>query len=144
MGIYDKKDSINLWESIFEQMINGHSLSSILRQPGMPSYSWAKMQIRTNPEVESGYIQALRDRGDRLAEEIVELAFTQMPDDLDGRSKMAWIMHLRVKIDALKWTAAKLQPKVYGDRIDVSVNSTQISITQALKDAEKRLLTIDE
>jgi hypothetical protein len=133
----------SLWPEIFDQMANGRSLASILRQDGMPSYSWAKNQIRDDPEVTQGYVQALRDRGDRLAEEIVDLAFTPMPEYMDGKSKMAWIMHLRVKIDALRWTASKLQPKVYGERIDVSVTNTQISITQALEAANKRLLTID-
>ncbi len=124
-------------------MANGRSLASILRQDGMPSYSWAKNKIRDDPEVTQGYVQALRDRGDRLAEEIVDLAFTPMPEGLDSRGQSAWVMHLRVKIDALRWTASKLQPKVYGDRLDVSVTNTQISITQALEAANARLNTID-
>ncbi len=132
-----------LWAEIFDQMANGYSLSSILKQDGMPSYSWAKNKIREDPEVTQGYVQALRDRGDRLAEEIVNLAFSPMPEGLDSRGQSAWVMHLRVKIDALRWTASKLQPKVYGDRLDVSFDSTQISITQALEAANARLNTID-
>lgn len=132
-----------LWAEIFNQMANGRSLASILRQDGMPSYSWAKNKIRDDPEVTQGYVQALRDRGDRLAEEIVDLAFTPMPEGLDSRGQSAWVMHLKVKIDALRWTASKLQPKLYGDRVDISVTNTQISITQALAVAEARLNTID-
>ena len=105
----------------------------------MPSYSWAKLQLRNNAELRQQYDQALEDRGDRLAEELIELAFTKLPDDLDGRAQSAWVQHLRVKIDVLKWTASKLRPRVYGERLDVSVTNTQISITQALEMAQARL-----
>lgn len=131
-----------LWPAILEAIANGQSLSSILRQKSMPSYSWAKLQLRTDPDLRKQYDQALEDRGDRLAEELIELAFTKLPDDLDGRAQSAWVQHLRVKIDVLKWTASKLRPRVYGERIDVSVTNTQISITSALEMAEKRVIDI--
>ena len=105
----------------------------------MPSYSWAKLQLRTDPELRKQYDQALEDSGDRLAEELIVLAFTKLPDGLDGRSQSAWVQHLRVKIDVLKWTASKLRPRIYGDRLDLSVANTQISITQALELAEARV-----
>jgi hypothetical protein len=129
----------SVWPAILDAIASGQSLSSILRREGMPSYSWAKLQLRSDPELRKQYDQALEDRGDRLAEELVELAFTKLPDDLDGRAQSAWVQHLRVKIDVLKWTASKLRPRVYGERIDVSVTNTQISITQALELAEKRI-----
>jgi len=135
----------NVWPAILDAIANGQSLSSILRREGMPSYSWAKLQLRTDPELRKQYDQALEDRGDRLAEELIELAFSKLPDDLDGRAQSAWVQHLRVKIDVLKWTASKLRPRVYGERIDVSVTNTQISITQALELAQARVEgTLDE
>ena len=45
-----------------------------------------------------------------------------------------------------KWAASKLGPRVYGERLDVSVNHEKISIIQALADAQNRVLvgvTID-
>jgi hypothetical protein len=129
----------SIWPTILDAIANGQSLSSILRREGMPSYSWAKLQLRTDPGLRKQYDQALEDRGDRLAEELIELAFTKLPDNLDGRAQSAWVQHLRVKIDVLKWTASKLRPRVYGERLDVSVINTQISITQALELAEKRI-----
>jgi hypothetical protein len=130
---------VEVWPAILDAIANGQSLSSILRREGMPSYSWAKLQLRNNAELRQQYDQALEDRGDRLAEELIELAFTKLPDDLDGRAQSAWVQHLRVKIDVLKWTASKLRPRVYGERLDVSVTNTQISITQALEMAQARL-----
>ena len=130
----------NIWPPILEAIANGQSLASILRREGMPSYAWAKLQLRSNTELRKQYDQALEDRGDRLAEELIELAFNKLPDDLDGRAQAAWVQHLRVKIDVLKWTASKLRPRAYGERLDVSFTNTQISITGALEMAEKRVI----
>jgi len=52
------------------------------------------------------------------------------------------VQHLRIKIDVLKWTVSKLRPRIYGERIDVSVTHIQISITSALEMAEKRVIDI--
>jgi hypothetical protein len=38
---------------------------------------------------------------------------------------------------------SKLKPRKYGERLDVSVTNTHISITDALKQAEARLITLD-
>jgi hypothetical protein len=62
------------------------------------------------------------------------------PADLDPQLINAWVNRQRLRIDARKWTASKLRPKQWGDRVDVNVTQTQISITTALKDAEARLI----
>lgn len=129
----------SIWPTILDAIANGQSLSSILRREGMPSYSWAKLQLRTDPELRKQYDQAIEDRGDRLAEELIELAFRPLPEGLDGRQQSALVQLRRLQVDTLKWTASKLRPRVYGERIDVSVTNTQISITQALELAEARV-----
>lgn len=128
-----------IWPAILDAIANGQSLSSTLRREDMPSYSWAKQQLRADPELRRQYDQAIEDRGDRLAEELIELAFTPMPQGLDGRGQSAWVQQLRVQVDTLKWTASKLRPRAYGDRIDIAVTDARISITEALKMADKRL-----
>ena len=45
-----------------------------------------------------------------------------------------------LRVDARKWAAAKLRPRTYGDRVDVSVQETRISIHAALAEAEARVL----
>ena len=51
---------------------------------------------------------------------------------------------MKIRIETRKWTAAKLRPKQWGEKIDVSVTHTQISITQALQQAEARLLDVTD
>ena len=130
-----------LWPIILESIANGASLSSALnRLEPAPSYAWAKDCLRRDPDLKRHYQQAIEDRADRLAEELIELADTPMPDGLDGRQASAWVQQLRLKVDARKWASSKLKPRTYGDRLDVSVEQTSISITAALAQANQRVI----
>ena len=104
-----------------------------------PSYAWAKLQLRNNHELKAAYQQAVEDRADRLAEELMELADTPMPEGLDGPGRSAWVQQLRLRVDVRKWAASKLKPKTYGDRLDLSVTHEPISIIEALKTAQLRV-----
>lgn len=99
------------------------------------------LMIKNNPEFRGMYEKAIESRADRLAEEILELADQEMPDGLEGPMASAWVQQKRMQVDARKWVASKLKPKVYGDRIDVAVTDNRISVMDALKEAKQRVLT---
>jgi len=139
--IYDPK---TVWLPILEAIANGAALSTALnRVSPSPSYAWAKLQLRTNHELKIAYQQAVEDRADRLAEELMELADTPIPEGLDGAGRSAWVQQMRLRVDVRKWVASKLKPKTYGERLDLSVSQESISITKALEEANKRVLVID-
>ena len=129
------------WMAMCRQISEGRSLSTALKSDGMPSYYTAMMMLRNNLDFRAMYEKAIESRADRLAEEILELADESMPSGLEGAQASAWVQQKRLQVDARKWVAAKLKPKVYGERIDVSVTDTRISVSDALKDAKLRVLT---
>ena len=90
----------SVWPIILDVIADGSSLKSALRllSPA-PSYFWAKKQLCKDPELRTAYREAQQDRADRLAEQLIELADTPMPDGLDGPSKPALVQKLRVQID---------------------------------------------
>jgi len=136
-----KYDPQALWPVILGDIANGASLSAaIQRLDPAPSYWWAKDWLRRDPELKALYIEAAEDRADRLAEELIELADQPIPTGLDGPGMSAWVQKLRVQVDVRKWAASKLKPKAYGERLDVTVAPTQISITAALEEANRRVL----
>lgn len=138
-----KYDPAKIWPEILERIANGASLASALKKPGMPSYALAKIHLRSDPALREAYDQAVQDRAAFLAEELIELADTPIPDDLDPASRSAWVQHLRVRLDTRKWVASRVYRQVYGDRVELSVSHNQISITGALQAANDRVLTID-
>lgn len=131
----------HVWPVVFDAIARGHSLTAALKELSpSPSYSWAKKSLRNNPDLQAAYEAAQQDRADALAEQIIELADTPMPPELEGADKSAWVQQLRLRVDARKWTAAKLHSRRWGERVDVSVTETRISITAALAEAERRVL----
>lgn len=126
------------WPIILEAIANGASLASVLRREGYPSYEWAKRHLRENPELRRDYELAIETRADYLAEQIVDLADSPMPEGLDSIAAQNWTRTLALRLDARKWTTSVLRPRVYGSRIDVTVEN-RISITEALAAANRRL-----
>ncbi len=136
--IYDPKI---VWPQVLDAIANGAALSTALKCASpSPSYAWAKGQLRTDPALKNAYQQAVEDRADRLAEELMELADTPVPEGLDGPGRSAWVQQMRLRVDVRKWAASKLKPKTYGERLDLSVTQEPISILAALETAQRRVL----
>ena len=130
------------WEVILEAISSGGSLSSALKAyPWMPSVAQARRHIANDLDFQALYEKALQDRADKLAEEIMEIADSEPPAGLEAAAMSAWVADKRLRVDARKWVAAKLQPRRYGDRIDVAVTDTRISVLDALSQAKHRVLT---
>ena len=132
-----------VWPALLEMISNGSSLTGALKKlTPSPGYNWAKVQLRENHELKAQYEAACKDRADRLVDDLLELVDTPIPADLDSGARTAYVNHLRLKLDTRKWIACKFNPRIYGDRVDVSVTSTQISISAALAEANKRLSNV--
>jgi hypothetical protein len=131
----------NVWPAILDAIADGASLkSALLLVSPSPSYTTAKRYLREDADLREQYRSACQDRADRLAEEILTLADESMPDHLDGKERGAWVQQQRLRVDTRKWLAAKLYPKMYGERLDVNTTETRISIVAALAEAEQRMI----
>ena len=128
-----------VWPALLEMISNGSSLTGALKKlTPSPGYNWAKVQLRANHELKAQYEEACKDRADRLVDDLLELVDTPIPADLDSGARTAYVNHLRLKLDTRKWIACKFNPRIYGEKLEVSGNTT-ISISAALTDANKRL-----
>jgi hypothetical protein len=128
-----------LWPEILREIGNGASLIKAINKPGYPTYDSVQKNMRANPEIRRLYEEAIEIRADHLAESLIDISEETPPEGLDGPQLSAWINQMKIRIDTRKWTAAKLRPKSWGERVDVSVTHTQISINEALRSAEDRL-----
>ena len=135
-------DPTVIWPLLLEHIASGDALSTAIKRlgPDAPSYVWAKTQLRTNPGLQAAYREAIEDRADALADDIITLADTPPPPGLDGPGLHAWVAQLKLRVHVREWTASKLRPRVYGASVDVTVQATSISITAALAEAERRVL----
>ena len=103
--------SQELFDAICDRIANGESLRSICKDADMPN---AGSVCRWMAQDESGllgeqYARARQAQAEVIADEVVDIA-----DSEEDPAKA------RVRIDARKWYAGKMKPKVYGDKIDVN------------------------
>ena len=111
------------------RIAEGESLRKILRDDGMPAQSTVYEWLLRHPEFAEQYTRAREEQADSLADEIIDIADEQpeivavvdkktgalIEHKLDG----AFLQWQKNRIEARKWTAMKLKPKKYGDRMAV-------------------------
>jgi len=136
-------DPAEVWPRVLVYIANVDALATALQglDPS-PSYTWAKVQLCDDTQLQAAYRAAIDGRADTLADDIIALADSEPPAHLEGPALSAWVQQLKLRVHAREWTASKLRPRVYGERIDVSVQHTQISILAALEMAEKRVIGV--
>jgi hypothetical protein len=85
-------------------------------------YDW----LLRHPEFANQYARAREEQADTLADEIIAIA-DESPETVEVRDKNGNVLDIKIdsgyvnyqrqRIDARKWTAMKLKPKKYGDRV---------------------------
>ena len=131
-----------VWQEIVDRVSAGKSVSTVLRDEGMPNWTRFQAMLAIDDKLRQAYDKAVQDRADRMADEILELSDEQMPEGLEGAMASAWVQQKRMQVDARKWIASKLKPRTYGDRIDMTVRDERISVLDALEQAQSRVKTL--
>jgi hypothetical protein len=93
-------------DSICEQIADGRSLRSICADAGMPDKATVFRWLAAHETFRDQYARARESQADSLFDDILEIADTAEDAQL-----------ARLRVDARKWMAGKLKPKVYGDKI---------------------------
>ena len=107
-----KKDYNKIFDDIINEIAEGgKSLRDALKKR-MSSSKFYDL-LAEDKEREKRYVRACEERTDLIADEIMTIA-----DNTDSSDNVA-VQRDRLKIDARKWLLAHLNPKKWGDRIDV-------------------------
>lgn len=118
-----------LLTTICNLIADGQSLRRICQSETMPDRTTVRQWLIDDAEFSIQYARAREEQADTLAEEIVEIADESSLDytvDDDGNHVLdrEHVQRSKLRVDARKWVAAKLRPKVYGDKLDVNNNVT--------------------
>jgi len=73
------------------------------------------------------YARATEIRTDKLAEEILTIADTQHKEDSNYI-----VQRDRLRVDSRKWILAKLNPKKFGDKIDMTSDNKEIQFLPSI------------
>jgi hypothetical protein len=96
-------------ERVCKEIADGKSLRAICAADDMPSVETVRVWLIDDGEFSVQYARAREEQADYYADEIIDIA------DAAKDANLA-----RLQIDARKWKASKLQPKKYGDKIDLN------------------------
>lgn len=118
------KPRVTYSDELFIQLIDkvaaGQSVSKICTGDAMPTRKSFFEWLKGNPERVQLYAYALDMRADVLAEDIIIIADERPSADSEtGKMDSAWVQWQKNRIDARKWTASKLKPKKYGERLGI-------------------------
>lgn len=92
---------------ICDRIADGESLRAICRDDGFPSVVTVRKWVNEDKQgFANQYMRARDMQADHYQELIIDEAFSA-EDAAIGR----------LRVDALKWTASKLAPKKYGDKV---------------------------
>ena len=136
MGRPSKKTP-ELIKEICLLVAQGKSIKTIGKMEGMPEDRSIWTWLNEDEEFLRHYTRAIQARAIIHAERIDELA--EMATKGEIPADVA-----RVAIDAKKWTASRLLPKLYGDRtqVEATVNHTHTLHLEALKELADRARSV--
>lgn len=100
--------SEDLANLILDRLEAGESLTDICAEPGMPSMRTVLRWAAEHAGFCHEYSRAREAQAERMDDSIQKEAEATTPENAHAQ---------RVKIDALKWRAAKMAPKKFGDKV---------------------------
>ena len=113
---------------ICTRIAEGESLREIVKTAGMPDRTVVYDWLLRHAEFANQYTRAREEQADTLADEIIAIS-DESPETVEVRDKegnvidikidSGYVNYQRQRIEARKWTAMKLKPKKYGDRLAV-------------------------
>lgn len=113
-------------DRICERLAEGRSLRSICSDDDMPSVSSVCKWLGQFPSFAEQYARAREAQADAIFDQILHIADTPVEGErvkigADGVeiTREDMLGHRRLQIDARKWMAGKLQPKKYGDKLEL-------------------------
>jgi hypothetical protein len=108
------------------RIAEGESLREIVKTEGMPERATIYEWLLKKPDFADQYARAREEQADTLADEIIAIADEQPEvievkdrdgNTIDHKLDNAFLQWQKNRIDARKWTAMKLKPKKYGERV---------------------------
>jgi len=120
---------------ICEHLMRGRSLTSILKDKGMPTmptvYAWLNKNSKTyEPDFLEAYVMAREIQAEVLADEIKDIAddgsndtykvYNEKTKKLETKTDIDHIKRSQLRVESRKWLAAHLLPRKYSDKMQIT------------------------
>lgn len=124
----------DLADRVCTRIAEGASMRTACKLDEMPAICTVFKWIREKPEFAKQYARATEERTEAMAEDLLDIAD-------DGSNDLMTIQkgnqtyeienkevtnRSRLRVDSRKWLMAKMKPKKYGDKLDLTSNGEKL------------------
>lgn len=130
---FTEEEKTEIMTRACEKIAEGHSFFTLSESGEFPSNRTMFRWVRQREDLNQMYRDALEDRAERLAQELLDLA-----DSVDDTSSTS-VQAARLRTDVRKWLIEKQAPKVYGAKQSVELSGdVKIDYEGVLEAARRR------
>jgi hypothetical protein len=135
----------DLMRKIVNFIADGRGLNAFAKEHGV-NFSTVWYWIDSEQSRRQAYESALLSGATFLAEMASEILMQEPRTLENGAVDNGWVSLMKARADQFKWASSKMFPGRFGDRQQVNITQTSISITQALNEAKQRVagMAIDD
>lgn len=123
-----------LADRVCQKIAEGYSMRTVCKPEDMPSIAVVFSWFRKYPGFQEQYARATEERTEAMSEDILDIAD-------DGSNDLMTIQkgnhsyeienkevtnRSRLRVDTRKWLMAKMKPKKYGDKVDLTTNGKDL------------------
>lgn len=143
-GTKDHEALKALIPEILDRIAGGESLLSICSEQRMPRRGTFLLWVGKDEALQKSYAAAMEQRADTLFDEMFEIADDARNDWMEKQSKSGEVFHTlnkeavqrsTLRVDVRKWALARMNPKKYGDKVDLS-HSGKVKVVTLDRDDE--------
>lgn len=116
----DEREEIS--QLVLEGMRSGLSAFKSCQKAGVPNSTFMRW-VGDDAKLAERYAHAREDLIERMANELLELSDSEVPETGDGKRDWQAIQQRKLQVDSRKWLLSKLAPKKYGDKLELSGDS---------------------
>lgn len=135
----------DLADKICEEIALGYSMRSVCKPDDMPAMSSVFKWLRENKQFSEQYVTATEERSEAMAEDILDIADDGTNDWIERENKDGStfesvngevIQRSRLRVDTRKWLMAKMKPKKYGEKLDLTSKDEKLEGLVIIKHAD--------
>jgi hypothetical protein len=114
---------------ILAGLASGRSLRSVLTDEGMPDMAAFFRWLKADEGLQTAYAAAMEQRADALFDEMFEIADDATNDWMERTNKRGEtyetlnkeaVQRSTLRVDVRKWALARMNPKKYGEKVDLN------------------------
>jgi hypothetical protein len=130
-----ERDKAAICQAVLQGMRDGLSAFKACQAAGVPQSTFNRW-VDADAKLAEDYAHAREDLIERIANEVMELADSDVPVIGEGKKDWQAIQKHKLQVDTRKWLLSKLAPKKYGDRLELAgdkENPLQVQTIDASK-----------